>query len=296
MSFEWQDIEVAAKTLEVDLATMQKWIEQGHAPSRETDGQVQVLIEFPDDEAGGEEAEGGAEQAEAGMGGVEIEADVIDDGEVEREQQVYAIEQSHQREIQLAGGMVAAWKQLAEAADQELARSRRNGVIAWMVTGVLVFVLLVSWWNLSGDITAAEVRATSAETNLKNVNEKNETQGEKIDALSESLEAIEKELNSEQRQAHATKQRLTGSTMQINRLNEQLESAKQTADLQSDTFKQTQQTLLDTIKTERERVAKLEQQLEASNKAALDLQKQIGDLKKQFAEAMRKVEGGEKGK
>ena len=50
MSFQWQDREVAAGTLGVDVATLQAWIDDGRAPSRTQGGKIQVLIELLDEE------------------------------------------------------------------------------------------------------------------------------------------------------------------------------------------------------------------------------------------------------
>jgi len=51
MAFEWQDKADAAETLGVDLATLDRWIETGQAPTRAVGDRVQVLIEFPEDDA-----------------------------------------------------------------------------------------------------------------------------------------------------------------------------------------------------------------------------------------------------
>ncbi len=48
----------------------------------------------------------------------------------------------HQRELQMAGGMVAAWQRLAESADQELARTRKLNTAAWITVGVLGIAMI----------------------------------------------------------------------------------------------------------------------------------------------------------
>ena len=299
MSFEWQDIDQAAATLEVELDTLQKWIEEGHAPSRDKNGTTQVLIEFPDDEGESEEVDAETASSVSDEDKIEdvdgddvAEAPHIIDGEYEEFRATddgsgtYVIQQSHQRELQLAGGMVAAWKQLAETADQELVRSRKQTTRAWWAIGVLVFVLLISWWNLSGDITDARERAGIAETKLTNAKTNNQQQADQIKDLLDSLAGVEKKLSSEERQSHAMRQRLTTTSIQIDRLSEQLKSTKELAGAQAKTFDKTQASLEETIKQERERAKGLENKLEASNKVALELQKEIGELKKKLAELL----------
>ena len=101
MSFEWQNIDQAANTLEVDLDTLRKWIDEGQAPSRDKNGVMQVLIEFPDDD----DTDDNATPEQTHTENQNDEPEIID-GEYEEitpeseQPPTFAIQQSHQREMQ----------------------------------------------------------------------------------------------------------------------------------------------------------------------------------------------------
>jgi len=149
MAFEWQDKADAAETLGVDLATLDRWIETGQAPTRAVGDRVQVLIEFPEDDAP-EDTDQPADEpvdpapptppptAEGEVIDAESEPAADDEPRVARR-----VELVPARELQMATGMVAAWQRLAEQSDRELARARRLGTWGWTAAGVLVLATIV---------------------------------------------------------------------------------------------------------------------------------------------------------
>ena len=143
MAFEWQELDLAADSLGVDAATLRGWIDSGRAPSRQTNGRCEVLIELLDggEDGGGDDAGGASAEADAGASTQTNDAN-SDRAGGNGSPDAAQVDVVTGRELQLAGGMVAAWQRLAESADQELHRSRRLGALAWSTVAVLVVAAL----------------------------------------------------------------------------------------------------------------------------------------------------------
>jgi len=106
----------AAAALNISVKTLERRIKAGRLETRRTDeGRVEVKVDVPDS-----------------------------DGHV-----TDALMQQGERQLQLAGGAITAWQQLAEKGESETARLRRHVGRAWSATAIVVaLAVLGGWWAM----------------------------------------------------------------------------------------------------------------------------------------------------
>ena len=116
MTDKWLTMPEAAVALEISTRTLQRRISKSWYPTRcQTDGRREVLADTPGDT----------------------------DGQV-----ADTLVQARDRQLQLAGGTIAAWQKLADTADTQTLRSRRVAAGALSIVTVLASALLVgTWWS-----------------------------------------------------------------------------------------------------------------------------------------------------
>lgn len=235
MTFQWQTREQAAATLEVDPATLQQWIDQGRAPSRTTDGRVEVLIEFPD--------EGDADSHDA------AEAEVVTEhaSGPAVNANAGALELVSRRELQMAGGIAAAWQRLAEQSDHELVRARRLSTVAWCVVALLTLASGGGiWWATHATLTARN-EADLTRQDLTHLTTTAEERARQIEQLSARIAAVQEQFTRAQAELAATTERAAAAAKQLEQaggLHEQtLTVMKQSAEQQRQRLSELQATL-----------------------------------------------------
>ena len=260
MSFQWQTRDDAAQTLGVDVGTLQSWIDDGRAPSRSGKHGVEVLIEFPeenDDEP--VEAERDAEAANV----VEAAATSPSSGG--------ALEVVSRRELQLAGGIAAAWQRLAEQSDHELVRARRMGAAAWSLVAAMAAVGGVGiWWGTHATLTA-RADAELTRTNLSHVTGESGDQRQQIEQMSARLAQMQDEAAKQQASLAAATERSAAAARQL----EQAQSQHQ----------QVAAALNQTIDQQKQRLSDLQANLAQQRREHQSLTSQIATLQSQLAEA-----------
>lgn len=201
MAFQWQTREQAAATLEVEPATLQQWIDEGRAPSRTTDGRVEVLIEFPDEDESDDAHE--AEVVTEHVAGPAVNPTPN------------ALEVVSRRELQMAGGIAAAWQRLAEQSDHELVRARWMSTLAWSLLAALVVLSGGGiWWATHATLTA-RAEADLTRQDLTHVTTTAEERAKQINELSQRIAATQQELTQAQADLAATTERAAAAARQL---------------------------------------------------------------------------------
>ncbi len=311
MSFEWQDREVAARTLGVDVATLQAWIDAGKAPSRHHSGKLQVLIELLDEgettaesnatPAGDNGSAAGASEhastnhaTKQGASDSSAEESVApESAEPRRFQNATGseLELISKRELQLAGGMVAAWQRVAETAGQDLTRARRVGAVSWGIVAVLLVAGGIGLWASTRSITDVQGRLESTKTKLDEV-VSTAVEGEKtLAALQEQLRRRGDDLADANIRLATAIERSDLTKAQADKLAAQHLLTKQIADRQAETAKALTDTLSATIEENKAKLATLEKELAAARLAA---QAESAEVRKRETELAGKLASSEK--
>lgn len=323
MSFQWQDRDAAARTLGVDTHTLQTWIDDGRAPSRTWQGKVQVLIELLDDEEQTAEEKAPQESA-ASPASHRATHDATDDDTTisssdepdqpqrprEEAQRVHTqttttdLELVSKRELQLAGGMVAAWQRLAETSNQDLARARKVGMLSWSLVACLLVISTIGLWLSTRSVTDAQGRLDATQSKLKDVELLAENTTKKADALQAEVLLRSQELAEANTKLAATIERASLTKAQADAFAAQHLLTKQLADKQIETAKALADALQKTIDEQKERLAALEAdvkqarlsadalnaRLAASDKLLADQNAKLTALTSQRDEAQKKIE------
>lgn len=315
MSFEWQDREVAARTLGVDVATLQAWIDAGQAPSRHHSGKLQVLIELLDEgettaetnapPAGDNGSAAGAPQhtsannsTKQGAGENSAEESIAaESAEPRRFQTTGAtatgseLELISKRELQLAGGMVAAWQRVAETAGQDLTRARRLGAVSWGVVAVMLVAGGIGLWATTRNITDVQGRLEFTKSKLDETTRDVEKSQESLAGLQELLRRRTDDLADANTKLATAIERSDLTKAQADKLAAQHLLTKQIADRQAETAKALTDTLSATIEEQKAKLATLEKELAATRLAA---QAESAEARKREAELAGKLAGAEK--
>jgi len=260
MSFQWQKLDDAAATLEVDLDTLRQWIDEGRAPTRTTDGVTEVLIEFPDESGDHAPDEAAAEPHI-------IDADFDD----HTPHTPHALQVASRRELQLAGTVAAAWQRMAEQAEREVTRSRRISTIGWITVALLTFLAAAGIYYTTRQTADAEKQTALTQQKLDTTTASRDELAAENKALNEKLDKLTADLNDLKTEHAAAQQRIT-----------QLEAALNQQKQQTDDLRQTLSDLRSQLKSERDQSAKLNKQLDAAKKQAAQADQQITDLRKQI--------------
>jgi DNA repair exonuclease SbcCD ATPase subunit len=314
MSFEWQDRDAAARTLGVDSKTLQAWIDDGRAPSRTNNGRLQVLIEHLDepDPPAAEEAPAEPEkkkqnkqQPDSMMNGngerLHVEpsrqrnASSRDMRHEEHEkapdrqtgssaQHVRAtptdLELVSKRELQMAGGMVAAWQRLAETSNQDLARARKVGVLSWSLVAVMLVVGGVGLWASTRSVTDAQGKLESTQEKLNSAERAVADTQARAAALQAEVSQRMADLAEANARLSATIERINLTKSQADQLAAQHLLTRQLADKQADTSKSLAETLQGTIDDQKQRIAALEKDLAGARQLAADLTSNMTAMQK----------------
>ncbi len=284
MGFEWQTLDQAAATLEVNTDTLQQWINEQRAPSRERNGSVEVLIEFPDDDDTADTDSpqspepASSEASDPGVSDAEFEAETDSSDDADPEDRAGSLEVTHQRELQLAGGMVAAWKRLADTSDHELHRSRKLGILAWSCVVLL----------LAGCVTIA-IWATRAESDTDLVkNQLDSAKGQSSDrgltitdlrAQITKLNATVADLNTQLRQALNRATTAEQNAQKLSELNKQLNQA---STLQQQRHEREVARLELILSQNKTRIENLEKDIDAARKEVQTVNASLATSRKQF--------------
>jgi uncharacterized protein HemX len=258
MSFQWQNLEDAAASLEVDAETLRKWIDEGRAPARTTDGVTEVLIEYPE------------------TGDQTNEPPVV---EAELPGEHHAMQVVSRRELQLAGTIAAAWQRLAEQAEREVTRSRRLGALGWCLVGALALTVGLGVYFTTRATADAEKTAALTQQRLESTEKTRDELAADKAALAAQIDKLTAELTDARAQLAAGAERVK-------------QQADVAAALRATIDEQTKQLdeLRKQLSTEREHAKAQQKQLDAANKQTQQDRKQIDDLKKQLAEATQPAE------
>ncbi len=305
MAFEWQDRETAARTLEVDLETLQAWIDDGRAPSRQQNGNVQVLIELLDDE----------EEADTVDASIDDVVDRDADAGAPRNGRQQEGPRSHdrinvddtdvavvtQRELQLAGGMIAAWQRVAETAEQSAKRSRQLGTLSWSIVALFVVLGGIGLWASTRTVSDVQGRLNTAQSDLANANKQLAgTQTtvtdlrSKIDALNTDLETTRASLAGLTERASVSEQKNEDleKTYQLtqqlaDQLSKQLELTKELAGKQAEESRTLIETMRATLSQSTARINTLETLLANASTKVDKLEEQLREQKEATAAAER---------
>ena len=286
MSFEWLSTDDAARTLGVEVPTLNQWIESGRAPSRKQNNRIEVLIEFDEDED---------DSAQSSKQSVHVESfEQVDEPNPNQRsgddapdyQQMQLV---HQRELQMAGGMVAAWQRLAETADQELSRTRRLNTAGWATVATLTIAIIAGVvWGLNTinqartQMQLTESDLTRTATDLDTARQQQATQDAALLEQSAAAAQLREQLASERQQLATTEATLAATKARA----ELLEAANTSLRTDTATLAETNQAaikavsnvndqLLDqinTLRAERAEAARIaaEQAAEASEQTEAD--------------------------
>ncbi|QNN21163.1 hypothetical protein HED60_02370 [Planctomycetales bacterium ZRK34] len=276
MSFQWQKLEDAAASLEVDAQTLRKWIDEGRAPTRNTDGVTEVLIEFP------EETADTADEPTV----VDAEIHGPDDPAAPESPEHHALQVVSRRELQLAGTVAAAWQRLAEQAEREVARSRRLGTLGWCLVAALALGAGLGVYFATRATADAEKTAALTQQQLESTEKTRDDLITDKSALTGTIDKLTADLTDAKAQlaagAERTKQQADVATALRATIDEQ---SKQLTDLRKQLDELRKQ-----LNTERDQNKSLNKQLDAANKQTQQTRKQIDDLKKQLADATKPAE------
>lgn len=258
MAFKWQPRDQAAETLEVDIDTLQAWIDSGHAPSRGQGDAVEVLIEFPDetDDPDGEDDEQAeplaAEEVTAGDSAGPNRGEPFYGGGDAGQHPIQVVSK---RELQMAGGMVAAWQRLAETTDHELTRSRRWGGVAWSIVAVLVLLGGVGIGWATHAVTDTRARHSLTEYELDRAAERSAGDRGRIGELETDLSQARAEMAEAQRSAEVSDAR-NEELLEQNRL------IQREAERRMESDAALAVSLRETVEEQRERISNLREELE----------------------------------
>jgi hypothetical protein len=273
MSFEWQDRDEAARTLGVDVPTLQAWIDDGRAPSRSFQGRLQVLIELLDEEPAAQAA-GEAASAASTESAKTSPSSPRPGSDSPEPQRVTAstteIDVVARRELQLAGGMIAAWQQLAEAANDNLGRARRLGALSWSLVAVMVVLGGLGLWMSTKAVTDAQGRLNAADEKLKLADRNLIEDRNRITALDAELRQRTNDLTEAHGKLAAAMERADLTKAQVDQLASQHALTKQLADRQVETARSLAAVLEATIEQQRKQIAGLETSLAEAKAAAKD--------------------------
>ena len=315
MSFEWQDRDAAARTLGVDTPTLQAWIDDGRAPSRTYLGRLQVLIEhIEESEAAAEAATDETKKSENptekthesqakasprkthedGKRQVKDEDEAESLG-AERAQRVHAhasttdLELVSKRELQLAGGMVAAWQRLAETSNQDLARARKVGTLSWSLVAGLVIISGIGLWLSTRSVTDAQGRLEATQEKLKGVERTVQETASRATALQLEVTQRTQDLADANSKLAATVERASLTKTQADAFAAQHLLTKQLADQQIETAKALAAALQSNIDQQKSRLSELEKELAAmtakfaaAEKQSVEATQQRDTLQKQI--------------
>jgi len=312
MSFQWQDRDAAAGTLGVDTHTLQTWIDDGRAPSRTYQGKVQVLIELLDDEP--ETANTDNDKSFSRRATHDADADTSSTGQSaqdksagdpaastkgnaqpdvheepsEQAQRVYTqaaptdLELVSKRELQLAGGMVAAWQRLAETSNQDLARARKVGMLSWSLVASLVVISGIGLWFSTRSVTDAQGRLESTQSKLKEVEQVADRQSKKAEDLQAEVSQRSQELAEANAKLAASIERSNLTKTQADTLVSQHMLTKQLADKQIETARSLAQALQTTIDEQKARIAELDADMKAAQQQSEMLKTKLTQSDKQM--------------
>ena len=113
MANKWLSMAGAAATLNISTKTLSRRLKAGRFESRRSeDGRVEVLVDVPDT---------GPHLTDA-------------------------LAQQGERQLQLAGGAITAWQDLAETTRRDLRQARRTGAVGWTVAAALVLATCGLTW------------------------------------------------------------------------------------------------------------------------------------------------------
>jgi hypothetical protein len=295
MALEWLPRDEAARTLGVGIDALQAWIDDGRAPTRTQDGQVQVLIEFTDTSADDGPPEAGAGNGHDGAAPrAHAETVVIDDGPTERdapgrgrrEDRVTVVDE---RQLQLAGGMVAAWQRVAESADQELTRSRRLGTVAWSLVAALVLAGGVGVWRATRAVSSAESDLGLAQYEQKQLAGQVRSASDRATDLDAQLRKLQDE--SADRQAKLTQavEKAALASSQVEKLLEQNRLLTEAGRQQSAANAKVLGTLEDRIAAQAQRITALEKALSESNTQLAALGQRLAESQEQLTETLKQL-------
>ncbi len=302
MSFQWQDRDAAARTLGVDTHTLQMWIDDGRAPSRTWQGKIQVLIELLDEPGEPQEPQEREEQKERGererskayQPEHQDQSKPEGDGQ-EQAERVHAqaattdLELVSKRELQLAGGMVAAWQRLAETSNQDLARARKVGMLSWSLVAFLIVISGIGLWISTRSVTDAQGRLDATQNKLKDVEQLAEKSTKKADALQAEVLLRSQELAEANANLAATIERANLTRSQADAFAAQHLLTKQLADKQIETAKALADALQKTIDEQKERLAALEAQVKEARQNADALGARLAAGDRQIADQNAKL-------
>ena len=307
MSFEWQDRDAAARTLGVDTPTLQAWIDDGRAPSRTYQGRLQVLIEHIEEtDSGSEATTSETKKGENSKGKTQdshaevpprdeqvhgkpytTEDDEDQSQGHERAQRVHAhasttdLELVSKRELQLAGGMVAAWQRLAETSNQDLARARKVGALSWSLVAGLVIVSGVGLWMSTRSVTDAHGKLEATQEKLKGVERTSEETASRATALQLEVTQRTQDLADANSKLAATVERANLTKTQADAFAAQHLLTKQLADQQIETAKALAAALQSTIDEQKTRLGELEKELAAMTTKFATAEKQNAETAQQ---------------
>ena len=184
----------------------------------------------------------------------------------------------HRRELQMAGGMVAAWQRLAESADQELVRSRRLGIVAWSLVAVLVVAGATGlWWttreltDARNKITSTREQLTTAQDRLSEAEREQTARTERLEEMRSRIQGLQQELTKAEARLAELQERADQYASRAEELAAQNRDNRQTAEKQAESSQTAVTALRETLKEQRELISSLESR--------------IGDAKQGLAEA-----------
>ena len=319
MSFEWQDREVAARTLGVDVATLQAWIDAGKAPSRLHSGRLQVLIELLEEEttstnesnaASATSAPGDARASTSTQASAAAEsgkpanttADAGVSAEAGQSRRVETVggelELISKRELQLAGGMVAAWQRVAETAGHDLNRARKLGAVSWGIVAVMLVAGGIGLWATTRNITDVQGRLEFTKSKLDEATRTVEDGQQSLAGLQEQLRRRTDDLADANTKLATAIERSDLTKAQADKLAAQHLLTKQIADRQAETAKALADTLSATIEEQKAKLAALEKDLAAvrltAQAEAAETRKRETDASKRELELTGKLSASEK--
>lgn len=268
MSFQWQKLEDAAVSLEVDPETLRQWIDEGRAPARSTDGVTEVLIEYPEtpDEPDRPPV------VEAEFTGAELPG-------AELPGEHHPLQIASRRELQLAGTVAAAWQRLAEQAEREVARSRRLGALGWCLVGALALTIGLGVYFTTRATADAEKAAALTQQQLETAEKTRDDFAADKTALAAQIDKLTAELTDLKAQLAAGAERLKQQADVAAALRATIdEQSKQLDDLRKQ------------LAAERDRVKTQQKQLDVAGKQAQQDRQQIDDLKKKITDATQPAE------
>ncbi len=183
------------------------------------------------------------------------------------------------RELQLAGGMVAAWQRLAETSNQDLARARKVGTLSWSLVAVLLVAGGIGLWSSTRSVTDALGKLDATEKNLTDAQQAAKTLAEdaarKAGLLESEVARRMQELSEANARLAATVERADLTKSQAQAFADQHLLTKQLADKQIETGKALAAALQSTIDQQKARLDELNEQIKAAAAATATLQTRL---------------------